>query len=196
MKKHTITSMLMAGAILVVAGLADAKKATVSILIGDVGVHSGERGNFYVVNVAIPGDLEGKRLDRVVLEFAVDASPTSLEDSVASPAVGVFPLTQTYAGESLGDAPGMDASPVTESAVPSVRPLTTGENRLVRMDITAIVRGWLANPSSNHGLVIGSLTGPEVGTIILKDELPGSDSAVKVTFSYQNRFGDPISSSE
>jgi len=188
--------MLGACAFLALGGLAHAKNATVSIPIGAVEVKSGERGNFYIVSVSIPNDVAGKRLDRVLIEFAVDATPTSLEDSVASPAVGVFPLTQTYAGEGIGGAPGIDASPVIESAVPSVRPLMTGENRLVRMDITTIVRGWVANPSSNHGLVIGSLTGPEVGTVTLKDELPRSDNAVRVRFFYQNRFGGPISSSE
>jgi hypothetical protein len=137
----------------------------------------------------------GKRLDSVLLEFAVDASPMILEDStVVVPVVGAFPLTATYTGGGVGN--GRDSAPVFNSAVPSARPIATGENRLVRMDVTDIVKGWMANPSSNHGLVIGSLTGPEAGAVTMRGALPGSESAVRLTFFYQNRFGGRVSSTE
>lgn len=196
MQKRSVTQLFVACAILTLASLALAKNVMVSIPIGEVDVHSGDRGNFYVVSVSIPADVSGNRLDHVFIEFAVDATPTSLEDSVATPEFGVFPLTQPYAGGGMGGAPGRDALPTIETTVPSVRPVATGENRLVRMDITKIVEGWIANPSSNHGLVIGSLTGPEVGTVTLRSELPGTDGAIRVVFLYQNRFGDRISERE
>jgi hypothetical protein len=68
-----------------------------------------------------------------------------------------------------------------------------GEGRVMRVDITDIVKGWLANPSGNHGLVIGALTGPEVGTVSLESAGLGPAAAVRVTFFYQKRFGDRVS---
>jgi hypothetical protein len=177
----------------VFAASAFAKSATIAISIEEVDAYTGQRGDFYVVGIALPDDMAGKRLDGVFLEFAVDAAPLSLEDSVASPVVGVFPLSEAFVGRGSGDGPGQDADPVFESTVPSVRPVRVGVNRVLKMDITDIVKGWMNEPESNHGLVIGALTGPEVGIVALKDELPGSESAIRVTFLYQNRFGDRIS---
>jgi hypothetical protein len=140
----------------------------------------------------LPEDVAGKRLDSVFLEFAVDATPLSEEDSVTvTPEVGVFPLTETYqAGGGIG---GRNAEPVFTRLVPSLRPVAGGENRLVKMDVTDTIRGWIANPATNHGLVIGSLTGPEVATVTLKEAIPGGSSPIRITFFYQNRFGDRIS---
>jgi hypothetical protein len=136
--------------------------------------------------VSIPSEVVGNRLDAVVLEFAVEATASSEADSVATPEVGVFPLTQAF-----NDGP---ETPMFEDAVPSVRPVALGANRVVRMDITDIVRGWMNQPSSNHGLVVGSLTGPEVGTVTLKETIPDSEAAIRVTFYYQNRHGEAMSS--
>jgi hypothetical protein len=61
------------------------------------------------------------------------------------------------------------------------------------VDITGIVNGWIANPSSNHGLVIGALTGPDVGTVSLASAGLGPATAVRVTFFYQNRSGGRVS---
>jgi hypothetical protein len=195
MQRQSIITTLAVLGTLAFASLVAAKNATVAIPMGEVGEHAGARGEFYVVNVSIPGDIAGKRLDSVFIEFAVDATFLSLEDSVVSPVVGVYPLRQSFSG-GVGDAPGHGAEPVFESVVPSARPIHLGENRVLRMDVTDIVKGWMDEPTSNHGLVIGALTGPEVGRVTLRDTVPGSDHAVRVTFFYQNRFGDRISSRE
>jgi hypothetical protein len=60
------------------------------------------------------------------------------------------------------------------------------------MDITDIVKGWLSNPSSNHGLVIGALTGPNVATVSLQSS-SFDGAAFRVTFCYQNRSGERVS---
>lgn len=188
MKRTIIQALAILGFLLFESPVM-ATTSTISIPIDDVDVHEGSRGEFYLVSVPIPADAAGKRIDSVVLEFAVDVAALSPEDSGAAPAVGVYPLTRPFSG---GAGEGMDA-PLFESNVSSVRPVTIGKNRIVRMDITEIVKAWVSDPSSNHGLVIGSLTGPEVGTVTLRDVLPDSDSAIRVTFVYQNRFGDRIS---
>ena len=128
MQKRSVTQIFVVCGILMLASLALAKNATVSIPIGEVDVHSGNRGNFYIVSVSIPADVGGNRLDHVFIEFAVDATPTSREDSVATPEFGVVPLTQPYAGGGMGGAPGRDAVPTIETTVPSVRPVATGES--------------------------------------------------------------------
>lgn len=96
-------------------------------------------------------------------------------------------LTQAYSS---------GASPAFEDVVPSARPIALGENSVVRMNITGIVKSWIGAPASNHGLALGSLTGPEVGAITLNSTVPGSDSAIRITFFYQDRFGDRASSGQ
>lgn len=147
------------------------------------------------VNVSIPADVAGKRLDSVLLEFAVDATPLSPEDSVVvTPEVGAYPLTAPYGSGRPGDGPGMNQQPVFEDVVPSSRPVASGDSRLVRMDITDIVRDWMANPGANYGLVIGSLKGPQVASVTLREAISGGEASIRITFFYQNRFGDRISS--
>jgi hypothetical protein len=173
---------------------ASAKEATVSIPMQQVSALSGANGPFYIVKVALPEDIVGKRLDSVIMEFAVDAEQLSLEDSVATPMVGVFPLTQAYSAGARAD--GVDTAPTFEGVVPSARPIALGERSVVRMDITDVVKGWLDEPASNLGLVIGALTGPKVSTVTLNPTLPKSDFAIRVTFFYQNRFGDRVPSGQ
>jgi hypothetical protein len=165
-------------------GRVSAEVATISIPIQQVRTHSGERGQFYVINVTIPEDVLGKRLDSVMMEFATSATLLSLEDSLATPVVGVFPLTQAYS--ETRSATGGVVAPAFNEIVPSSRPISLGEHRVLRMDITEIARQWLDEPVNNFGLVIGSLTGPRVGLVTLDDMLPGSDFAVRITFFFQD----------
>jgi hypothetical protein len=183
MQRHKLLVILAVCAVATLAGTAFAKNVTISIPMEDVAVKSGERGDCYVVKFTLPADLAGKRLDSVFLDFVVDASPANPEAAETALLVGVFPLT-----EAATDAPLRYLSDV-----PSVRPISLGENRPVRADITDIVRGWLANPSTHHGLVVGALTGPEVGTVELQDAVLGSGVAFRVTFFYQNRSGERVS---
>jgi hypothetical protein len=62
------------------------------------------------------------------------------------------------------------------------------------MDITDTVRGWVDSPTTNHGLVIGSLTGPEVADVTMNSAIPGGQGAIRITFFFQNRFGGRVSS--
>jgi hypothetical protein len=170
-----------------VASAALGKSTTVSVPVSQVGTYSGDRGQFYVVNLSLPAEIAGKQLDAVILEFAVDASALSLEDSVVSPRVGVFPLTQAYTAGVDAHAPGRATAPVYATNVSSTRPVGRGSNRTIKMDVTDIVKGWIASPSTNHGFVIGTLTGPDVGRVSLRGE------ALRATFLYENGFGEPVS---
>ena len=182
--KHRITQLMTVCVLLFLAETVGAKSVAVSIPMNDVRAHAGERGTFYVLQVSVPQEVAGNRLDSVVLEFAVDASALSEEDSVVTPVVGVYPVTSEFVA-SRGDGPeGSVDAPEFERVVPSSRPVALGSQRVLRMDITDMVRGWMSAPSSNHGLVIGTLTGPDVGTVTLNETLPGGNAPIRMTFFY------------
>jgi hypothetical protein len=185
--RHLFTYVLVVAALAAVIGTASAKNATITLPIGGLDARSGARGDYYVVDFAVPDEVIGKRLDSVLLELALDVSANSPEDSDNAPVVGVFPLSQSLASS------GPSATPLFETGVASVRPVAVGDNRMLTIDITDIVKGWIAAPATNHGLIIGTLSGPAVGTISLKSAALGPSTALRVTFFYQNRFGDRIS---
>jgi hypothetical protein len=189
MKTFTHAGLLAVLALGCVASLSFAAGTTVTIRPGDVQSRTGARGSFYILNIEIPQGVNAASIDRVQVKFAVDVVRSNEEDSVATATVGLFPLTQT-----MGDA--RNATPEFNGAVPSVRPVPIGDNRIVKMDVTDIVKGWLVEPSSNHGLVIGTLTGPAVGTASLRTSSLGEDTAALVTLYYKIRFGERVSSRE
>lgn len=180
--QRRVIGVLAAWIVVALAGMAFARNLTIKVPMQEIDVRSGARGDSYIVKFSLPADLTGKRLDGVFLDFVVDTSPTSEAEADATPFVAVYPLTAAATGQTLE----------YETDVPSVRPVSMGENQTVRVDITDIVKGWLVDPSSNHGLVIGALAGPEVGTVSLKsDAIDGT--ALRVTFFYQNRSGERVS---
>ena len=48
-------------------------------------------------------------------------------------------------------------------------PLSTGTNKIVRIDITRLVKYYVENPGENHGLIIGSLSGERRGLFSLQE---------------------------
>ena len=183
MCRHLLFGLLVVSAVVALAGVARAKNVTVTIPMENVKVKSNERGDCYVVKFEPPADIAGKRLDSVFLDFVVDASPRSEDEAEATPLVAVFPLTEVATGPSLK----------YDSDLPSVTPVAMGQDRKVRADITDIVRGWLTSPPTNHGLVIGALAGPDVGRVELRNNALSAGTALRVTFFYQNRFGNRVS---
>jgi hypothetical protein len=115
-----------------------------------------------------------------------DATPTANDDAEERPIVGVYPLTEVLS----------DGEPEFNASVPSVRSVAMGEGQRVLADITEIVRGWIETPSSNHGLVIGSLTGPKVGIVTLESDGVAAGTTARITFFYQNRFGQRVSTAK
>lgn len=166
-----------------IPGVAFGKNVTVPIPLKDIAVRSNDRGEYYVVKFALPSEISGKRLDSVFLDMVVDASPTNQAVEGATPMLSVFPLTEGFTGTRLSFT----------SNVPSVKPVAIGEGQKVRFDITETVKGWLAHPATNHGLVVGTLSGPPVGTASLKDSALGEGVAMRVTYFYQNRSGERVS---
>ncbi|HEX6791143.1 MAG TPA: hypothetical protein VF247_07525 [Candidatus Krumholzibacteria bacterium] len=191
--KH-MSIWIAAACLFTTATAALAKSLTVAVPTTSISVRSGPRGDLYAVRIAVPEGVVGKQLDTVVIEFALDISSISEEDSLATPVVGVYPLTREFSDAVLrqGTVEPMDPTSY-QGEVSSARPVVIGQNRVIRMDITRIVRGWIAEPSSNHGLVIGSITGPVVGAVYLSDEALASGSPLRVAFFYQDRSGGRVS---
>ncbi len=188
MRKLTEVGSLVVVAIGVLVAQALAESTIVTIPIGNVTARDSARGSFYAVTLDLPKEVTTNNLDRVQVEFAADVDRSSAGETVATAMVGLFPLTET-----LGDARLGLAAAQYDSAAASVRPVKMGQNRLVKLDVTETVRGWLAEPSSNHGIVIGTLTGPAVGTVSLRDSSLAPSTALRVTYYYKTRFGGRVS---
>ncbi len=181
------TKCLIVGSLVVLTCLPTVSAAkSVTVRIGAQGLQSGtsERGGYYVVTLPVPEELSGKRLDAVLLTFYVDVAPDASIEMDYSPSVEVFPLTMALQS---------GRTPVFSRDHPTSRPVALGEERLVTVEITDIVRGWITAPSTNHGLVIGSFGGPKVGGLDVRSDVLGNGTAIQVTFFYQGRFGQRLS---
>jgi len=185
--RQTFLFVAIASALVGVSTTALPKSATIKLAMNQITTKtSSERGGFYVVTFSVPEDVVGKRLDTVLLEFYVDATPTTDEEVEEMPTVGVYPFTEAF----------VEGEPKFKASVPSVRSVPMGPGQKVLADITEIVRGWIETPSSNHGLVIGSLTGPKIGNVALKNDGVSAGTTAQITFFYQNRFGQRVSSAK
>lgn len=164
---------------------AQAKSIVVRLNEQTLTTGTSDRGTYHVVDLAIPEEIAGKRLDTVMLEFYVDvAANEELEMEGFVPSIEVYPLSEAV---QVGRAPRFTSS------YPTSRPVALGEGRRVTVDITDIVKGWIESPSTNHGLVIGSFSGPVVGDLDVRDDVIGNGTAIQATFFYQNRFGQRVS---
>ena len=135
-----------------------------------------ELGDFYVLQFAPPDDLTLREFEEALLEFYVDAS-TALDagSSSGQALIEVYLLT----GNVAGDVSREDLNQGTRM----VRNVRTGENRLVRLNITQAIKEILTNPSSNHGLVIGSLTGGRNGLFELRRHSFGPNDDARIVYS-------------
>ncbi len=127
-------------------------------------------GQSYTTTLPLPADLTASDLDRAILEFYVNVNAKSRDAYVnETPLIEVYALTSPFSGTLAFDR--------VDTRTRVARPVTLGRGHRVILDITPIVRGQLSGRITNHGLVIGSLTGPREGDYTLvSGRLP--DSAV------------------
>jgi len=185
--KSVFLGFLSAGLLLAFQTGAQGKNVTVGLASRDVASYStaqDQLGTFHVMAIAIPEDVVGKRLDTATLELYVDVSLNDEASEGSTPVIEVLPLTNAFAG---------DGKPTFAPTSPAVRNVVPGERRKLLLDITDIVKGWIANPGTNHGLIIGSLTGNKEGEFSLRNDVLGAGVVAKVTFFYQNRSGGRVS---
>lgn len=64
--------------------------------------------------------------------------------------------------------------------IPMSRPVAAGGDRLVKIDITEFVRLIIADPSKNHGLVLGPLTNDKRGIFAVKQDSFGPNIPARI----------------
>ena len=154
--------LALASAWVVLAGAASVQtpgKISIMIRGTDASVHAGEKttlGQYYTVQYALPDNLASEHVERAMLEVYVDVRAKTREDYInEAPMLEVYAPTEPFAG-------GVDLKKL-DVATRAGRPIALGEKRLVRIDVTRIVRAHASKMLANNGLVIGSLSGMREG---------------------------------
>jgi len=135
-------------------------------------------GPYYVVTFELPSGAQGREIFRAMLEFEMDVSARELLEGYTneSPVVEVFALAQTFGG--AFDPEGAERLEEVE------RNMAVGTGRRVRLDITHFVQDLVNNTRMNHGLVVGSLTGPRDGVFEVKEK---DGVRARLTVSYSDK---------
>jgi hypothetical protein len=147
------------------------QERSITLAANDVATHAsldGSLGAYYTVVFNVPAAPEGARLDHAVLELYLDVSSKARDGyENDTPVLEVYALT--------GDFDGALDPGHFDLTTRVTRPLLVGEDKHIVVDVTPIIRSFLAAPSTNHGLVIGSLNGMREGDFTLKSgRLPES----------------------
>ena len=147
-----------------------AEKQTLSLTTRDVTTRTEADttvGRYYTVALPLPSGVASSSVERAVLEVYLDVDAKPREGLARDVAMlEVFGLTEAF-GVSL-DTGRLDG------ATGVARPVALGGGRRVRVDVTRIVRAYLDGSRTNHGLVVGSLTGMREGDFrVVAGRLPG-----------------------
>jgi hypothetical protein len=135
-----------------------------------------ELGKFYTVVLEIPAVLNNKELLKAFLEITVDVSARNTGDYVDdTPVLEVYRLTEDFDGV-------LDTNKIERSS-PMRRNIRTGTDRKIRIDVTEAVKAFIANPSLNHGLILGSFTGSRDGLFDIKSS---GGTVAKIKYFYVN----------
>jgi hypothetical protein len=160
-----------------------AKQLVVALGSQHLDVHSpGEQalGDYYTLSLPIPAAVEGAELFGAYLEFYVDVDAREVGEVTSnSPTLDVYALT----GEV---AQGFDEE---DLGTPAMAPgnVMVGSNRRVLRDVTTIVRSYLDESASNHGLILGSLTGERDGLFTLKTGVLSEGVVARLILHYRRR---------
>jgi hypothetical protein len=185
MSRRVAVVLAVAGAFALLAGAtaAEAARHSVDLTAADVTAYavSKDAGDkCYTVAVPIPEVVRGKELFGAYVVLYVDVESVETDGFVnETPVLEAFALKSDFAGE-------VDEN---EIGAPAFGPINVvrGENRRVVLDVTDIVRGYLDDPASNHGLIIGSVTGIRDGRFTVKTGVLGRDAMARLIFHFRDR---------
>jgi hypothetical protein len=163
---------------------AAAQERTVTLTANNVTSHTttdATLGAYYTVAFEVPSIPEGARLDHAVLEVYLDVASKARDEYVNdTPVLEVFALRNDFDG---------DLNPANwDAATRATRPLLLGEEKYVVMDVTGIIRSLLVDPSKNHGLVIGSLTGMREGDFTVRTGLFPDSGLLRLRLYFEPEF--------
>lgn len=155
------------------ATIVSADTQTVGVAASAVRAVTTAEGTHYVVEISLPQGITSVR--HVWLEMRLDAS-SQVAEGVVDPA----PMLEVYVLKgSLSGDPG--PSDFDETRLPMSRPVALGTNRLARIDITEFAQRILANPTKNHGIVLGALTGARSGEFTVNPDAFGPGTPARIT---------------
>lgn len=133
---------------------------------------AGDGTAYYSVAISLPKGLT--TISHARLEFRADVSAKDVNGFVdPAPVLDVYALQEPLTGEP-------EPSEFTSTRIPMSRPVATGANRLVRIDVTEYVQKILADPSKNFGLVLGPLTADKRGIFEVKENGFGDGVAAQI----------------
>jgi hypothetical protein len=163
-------SMLLCAVLLhTIASSASAQVRHVDIPAVNLTTHASRtlgEGPYYVLSITPPEELRAAR--QAWLELRSDLSVREIEGFNDPTAIfQVFMLKNALEGE-----PNDESFDVLR--VPMSRPVAAGTERFVKIDVTEYVQRILADPSDNHGLVLGSVTGDRRGSFQIKSDAFGN----------------------
>lgn len=146
---------------------------TVAVAASSLKAITTVEGTHYVVEFELPQNLGSVR--SAWLEVRLDVSVRNDEGPTdPAPMLEVYMLKNTLSGD---PAP----ADFEETRLPMSRPVALGTNRLVKIDITEFAQRIFADPTKNHGIVIGSLTGARTGEFLVKLDGFGPGTPVRLT---------------
>jgi hypothetical protein len=187
-----ITAILTMAAVVVWAGNV-ATEHVVSIGSVNVTGYPAARegtGKYYTLNFQLPEIESAMTLETAHMEFYVDAASFARgdfrwvdEDSVEHVGYATkAPLIEIY--ELRSSIEGSVKDEQLEKTTMACVPVAVGSNRRVLVDISPIVRSFMANPSENRGIVVGSFAGEQDGDFTLKDGEFRDGSRAKITLKF------------
>ena len=137
-------------------------------------------GDFYTLQVQVPGIIQGKELYAALLEFYTDVFSVKISGRYSrTPVIEAYELKTAFAG--VVNPTQFETSSVALTNVVS------GQNKRVILDITAIIKSYLANPASNHGIILGSLTASRDGKFSIRSGQIGAGTVARITYHYDSR---------
>jgi hypothetical protein len=178
--KYIIPVVILAAVAILCAGPAQAGRSVVNLKSNEfttVIPKDVKLGKIYTVAIDVPNAVKNTELLKAFLEIKADVSSVSVGDYVNdTPVVEVYSLTD--------DFDGVFNSEILRIQSPVRRNVRVGQDRTIRIDITSIAKEFIADPSTNHGLIVGSLTGSRDGVFNVKSS---SGIYARITYYYDNR---------
>lgn len=161
-----------------------AAKLSVPLTTANVSTHGSSfetLGDYSTISIDIPEQIQGKDIYGAYLELYLDVGALEYEGQVNNaPSLEVYALKAAFEGSE-------DASQFGQSSF-GPRNVVLGEKKRVLIDITNIIKTYLQNPESNHGLIIGSLTGARDGLFTIKQDVISKDALGQINYYYDNRI--------
>jgi hypothetical protein len=120
-------------------------------------------GPYYVLQIAPPsGIVSGTPIEQAFLELYLDVESRWVTEnrSNEAPMIEMYALNERCAGV-------LDPVAFRHSTVPSIRNVAVGQNRRVVFDVTEILVDVVSNPTENHGVIFGALTGVRDGVFLI-----------------------------